>query len=221
LVLGSEPTGSALIEERTDIPPAHAEALLAVCAGRLTLERSALGIDDGGAEVLIERIIEPGPLNTVTVEFHNEEEAEAFTPPAWFGHEITTEPSFGRQVISFNQMPDVGEVPLSDGIVEAVLDVLRAERTTGLSLRLHTFEPSKPRSLMLYAVYPPPLGHRQHRRKHPRPVLSLRCPTSSITKGPMRRQRRCRSPLSTTRRDQPTLTRRLGRVKLDPASSRD
>ena len=123
LVLASEPTGSALIEERTDIPPAHAEALLAVCAGRLTLERSALGID-GGAEVLIERIIEPGPLNTVTVEFHNEEEAEAFTPPAWFGPEITTELSFGRQVISFNQMPDVGEVPLSDGIVEAVLDVL-------------------------------------------------------------------------------------------------
>ena len=123
LVLGSEPTGSALVEERTDIPPAHAEALLAVCAGRLTLERSALGID-GGAEVLIERIIEPGPLNTVTVEFHNEEEAEAFTPPAWFGPEITTEPSFVRQVISFDQMPDVGEVPLSNGIVEAVLDVL-------------------------------------------------------------------------------------------------
>jgi len=123
LVLGSEPTGSTLIEERTDIPPAHAEALLAVCAGRLTLERSTLGID-GGAEVLIERIIEPGPLSTVTVEFHNEEEAEAFTPPAWFGPEITTEPSFSRQVISFNQMPEVGEVSLSNGIVEVVLDLL-------------------------------------------------------------------------------------------------
>ena len=92
LVLGSEPTGSALVEERTDIPPAHAEALLAVCAGRLTLERSALGID-GGAEVLIERIIEPGPLNTVTVEFHNEEEAEAFTPPAWFGPKSRPNPA--------------------------------------------------------------------------------------------------------------------------------
>jgi CYTH domain-containing protein len=123
LVLGSEPTGSALIEERTDIPPAHAEALLAVCAGQLTLERSALAID-GGAEVLIERIIEPGPLNTVTVEFLNEDEAEAFTPPAWFGPEITTDPSFGRQVISLNRMPDVGEVPLSNGIVEDVLDIL-------------------------------------------------------------------------------------------------
>jgi hypothetical protein len=51
LVLGSEPTGSALIEERTDIPPAHAEALLAVCAGRLTLERSALAIDGAHAAV--------------------------------------------------------------------------------------------------------------------------------------------------------------------------
>jgi hypothetical protein len=49
---------------------------------------------------------------------------EAFTPPAWFGPEITTDPSFGRQVISLNRMPDVGEVPLSNGIVEDVLDIL-------------------------------------------------------------------------------------------------
>jgi hypothetical protein len=144
LVLGSEPTGSALVEERTDIPPAHAEALLAVCAGRLTLERSALGIK-GGAEVLIERIIEPGPLNTVTVEFHNEEEAEAFTPPAWFGPEITTEPSFGRHLISFNQMPDVGEVPLSNGIVEAVLDLLEGradDQRVATPARLRAIETS-------------------------------------------------------------------------------
>jgi hypothetical protein len=119
----SEPTGSALAEERTEVPRAHAEALLDVCAGRLRLERSPLAIE-GGAEVLIERITEPGPLNTVTVEFHNGEEAEAFTPPAWFGPEITTEPSFGRQVIALTQMPDVGEVPLSNSIVEAVLDLL-------------------------------------------------------------------------------------------------
>jgi hypothetical protein len=58
LVLTSEAAGSAPMEERTEIPRAHAEALLDVCAGRLSLERSTLPID-GGAEVLIERIAQP------------------------------------------------------------------------------------------------------------------------------------------------------------------
>jgi CYTH domain-containing protein len=44
LILTLEPTGSASVDERTDIPRAHAEALLDVCAGRLTLERSTLPI---------------------------------------------------------------------------------------------------------------------------------------------------------------------------------
>ena len=125
LVLTSEPTGSAPVEERTEIPRTHAEALLDVCAGRLSLERSTLPID-GGAEVLIERITQPGVINTVTVEFHNPDEAEAFTPPTWFGPEITTAPSFGRQVIAFDRLPEVGEVPLSNSTVEAVLDLLES-----------------------------------------------------------------------------------------------
>jgi CYTH domain-containing protein len=144
LVLIQEPTVAAPAEERTEIPRGHAEALLEVCAGRLTLERSALAIE-GGSEVLIERITEPGPLNTVTVEFHNGEEAEAFTPPAWFGPEITTEPSFGRQLISLNQMPDVGEVQLSGSIVEAVLDILESqadEQPVATPARLRAVETS-------------------------------------------------------------------------------
>jgi hypothetical protein len=111
------------VEERTDIPRAHAEALLDVCAGRVTLERSTFPID-GGAEVLIERITQPGVITTVTVEFHNPDESEAFTPPTWFGAEITTEPSFGRQVIALDRLPEVPEVPLSNAMVEAVLDLL-------------------------------------------------------------------------------------------------
>jgi CYTH domain-containing protein len=123
LVLTSELTESASVEERTDIPRAHAEALLDVCAGRVTLERSTFPID-GGAEVLIERITQPGVITTVTVEFHNPDESEAFTPPTWFGAEITTEPSFGRQVIALDRLPEVPEVPLSNAMVEAVLDLL-------------------------------------------------------------------------------------------------
>ena len=129
LVMTSEPTGSAPVKERTEIPRAHAEALLDVCAGRLTLERSTLPID-GGAEVLIERIAQPRGINTVTVEFHNPDEAQAFTPPPWFGPEITTEPSFGRQVIALDRLPELPEVPLSNAIMEAVLDLLEDRAST-------------------------------------------------------------------------------------------
>jgi hypothetical protein len=63
-------------------------------------------------------------LTSVAVDFHNPDEAEAFTPPVWFGPEITAEPSFGRQVIAFDRMPEVGEVQLSSATVDALLDVL-------------------------------------------------------------------------------------------------
>jgi hypothetical protein len=85
----------------------------------LTLERSTLPID-GGAEVLIERIAQPRGINTVTVEFHNPDEAQAFTPPPWFGPEITTESSFGRQVIALDRLPELPEVPLSAAIMLGV-----------------------------------------------------------------------------------------------------
>ncbi len=49
---------------------------------------------------------------------------QAFTPPPWFGPEITTEPSFGRQVIALDRLPELPEVPLSNAIMEAVLDLL-------------------------------------------------------------------------------------------------
>lgn len=128
LVLISEPMGSAPVEERTEIPRAHAEALLDACAGRLTLERSTLPMD-GEAEASIERITQPGVINTVTVAFHNPDEAQAFTPPPWFGPEITTDTSFGRQVIALDRLLEVPEVPLSNSIVEAVLDLLEGRAT--------------------------------------------------------------------------------------------
>jgi CYTH domain-containing protein len=133
LVLVTEPTESALVEERTDIPPAHAEALLEVCAGRVTYERSAVPIDSG-AEVLIDRMTHPGVLDTVSVELDNPDQAAAFVPPVWFGPEITSEPSFGRQVIAFNGVPAPDEIALSNAILEALLDLLEG--------RVHVAEPA-------------------------------------------------------------------------------
>ena len=68
LVLIAEPAGSAPVEERTDIPRAHAQALLEVCGSQITIERSTLPIA-GGAEVLVERITHPGVPTSVAVDF--------------------------------------------------------------------------------------------------------------------------------------------------------
>ena len=71
-----EPTGSAPVEERTKIPRAHAQALLEVCGGQITIERSTLAIR--GSRGAGRRITHPGVLTSVAVEFHNPDEAEAF-----------------------------------------------------------------------------------------------------------------------------------------------
>src|SRR3954451_9071844 len=73
LVLVTEAQGAAPVEERTEVPLAHAEALLDVCSGRVSLKRSRVAID-GGREALIDRMTRPGLLNTVSIEFGNPEE---------------------------------------------------------------------------------------------------------------------------------------------------
>jgi CYTH domain-containing protein len=123
LVLVLEAPGSARVEERTEVPRRHAEALLNVCAGRVTLERSRVTID-GGGEVLIDRMTHPGLLDTVSVEFDDPDQAAAFAPPVWFGLEITAEPSYERQVIALNVLPPLEDIPLSNATLETLLDLL-------------------------------------------------------------------------------------------------
>jgi len=73
LVLTSEPPGAAAVDEGAEIPRAHAEALLDVCAGRLILERSAVPIE-GGAEVIIDRITHPRRMARYFFHVHDGED---------------------------------------------------------------------------------------------------------------------------------------------------
>jgi CYTH domain-containing protein len=125
LILVTEEQGTPL-EERTEVPRVHAEALLDVCAGRLILERSRVALD-GGREALVERMTHPGALDSLTIEFGNPEEAAAFTPPVWSGSEITRNPSFTRHMMALDGVPEVQEVPLSNPAVEVLLDLLDGE----------------------------------------------------------------------------------------------
>ena len=81
--------------ERAEIPRGHAEALLAATAGRIDCLRTSLAI---GQRASLVRIVSPGLLDLVTVNFDSNEAARAFAPPAWLGPEISDEPGLsGRR----------------------------------------------------------------------------------------------------------------------------
>src|SRR4051794_3617445 len=94
LALVTEAQGGAPVEERPERPLKHAQALLKVCSGTVSLARSRVAIDDD-REALIDRITRPCVLDMVSIGFDNPHQAAAFTAPDWLGPEITTEPSFG------------------------------------------------------------------------------------------------------------------------------
>jgi CYTH domain-containing protein len=122
LVLVTPEDGMAS-EERTEVPRAHADALLDVCAGRTVYERARVPVG-GGREALVDRITHPGVLDLVSVEFEDREEAASFLFPAWFGPEVTADAGFDRRGIALQGVPAVGDVPLTDAALEALLDTL-------------------------------------------------------------------------------------------------
>ena len=116
------PDDGAASEERTEVPRPHADALLDVCGGKTVYERTRVSL--GGREALVDRITHPGALDLASVEFESRDEAAAFHAPAWFGPEVTAEAAFDRRAIALEGLPAVGEVPLSNAALEALLDVL-------------------------------------------------------------------------------------------------
>ena len=71
------PDGAA--EDETEIPVAHAYALLDVCAGEVDYTRTVLPFGEGQA--LIDEIIRPCALHLVTVESASDEEARGLSSP--------------------------------------------------------------------------------------------------------------------------------------------
>ena len=123
LVLVSAGPGGA-VEERTDVPRAHADALLDVCAGQVVYERASVAIG-GGREALIDRFAQPGQLDLISVEFANSGEAQAFAPPLWFGEDVTDDEAYDRRRIALSGVPAARGVPaLSDAALDALLDAL-------------------------------------------------------------------------------------------------
>ena len=114
------PHGEA--EDQTDIPVAHAHALLDVCAGEVDYTRTALLIGEGHA--LVDEITRPRVLHLVTVEFTSDGEARGFRPLEWFGPEVTADPRYTNQSIALRGFDAAAEIPLSDAALNSLIDTL-------------------------------------------------------------------------------------------------
>jgi CYTH domain-containing protein len=123
LVLATTGPEGAPMEERTEVPRGHAEALLDVCAGKAVFDRARLALP-GGREAQVDRFSTPGPFDLVSVEFEGDEEAGRFYAPAWFGPEVTGQGAYDRRAIALEGLPPAGEASLSNGALDALLDAL-------------------------------------------------------------------------------------------------
>jgi CYTH domain-containing protein len=120
------PDGEA--EDQTDIPVAHAHALLDVCAGEVDYTRTAVPISEGHA--LVDEILRPRALHLVTMEFASEEEAGAFRPPEWFGPEVTADPRYTNHSIALKGLDQAPEIILSDAALNSLIDTLEGRFPT-------------------------------------------------------------------------------------------
>jgi CYTH domain-containing protein len=119
------PDGEA--EDQTDIPLAHAQALLEVCAGEVDYTRTVVPIGVGHA--LVDEFIRPHILPLVTVEFASAGEARGFRPLEWFGPEVTADPRYTNQAIALRGLDEVPEIPLSDAALNSLIDTLEGRST--------------------------------------------------------------------------------------------
>src|SRR3954453_20615496 len=110
-------------EEQTEVPRAQAEALLAVCAGKVGFECTIVPLR-GGTQALLQRFVAPGSLDLLSVEFAAGEDADGFVPPAWFGSEVTQNPAYHRGSLARAGLPAPEDIPLSNTMLEELLDLL-------------------------------------------------------------------------------------------------
>jgi CYTH domain-containing protein len=110
------------VEDQTEIPVAHAHALLDVCDGEVDYTRIVLPIGEGHA--LVDEIIQPRVLHLVTMEFDIEEEAREFRPLGWFGPEVTGDRRYTNQSIALRGLDEAPEIPLSDAALNSLIDTL-------------------------------------------------------------------------------------------------
>lgn len=110
------------VEERTDVPRAHAEALLDVTPGKLDYLLTHLTV--GTRDIQIARFVTPGPFDMISVSFESEDEAKDFRPLSWFGPDVTSDAIYQNRSIALEGLPQMPDVPLSNAALNSLLDTL-------------------------------------------------------------------------------------------------
>jgi CYTH domain-containing protein len=121
-------TSSGPLEERTEVPRAHAEALLDVTPGKLDYLLTHLTV--GTRDIQILRFVTPGPLDLISVSFESDEEARDFRPLSWFGQDVTTEVPYQNRSIALEGAPQAPDVPMSNAALNSLLDALENRYAT-------------------------------------------------------------------------------------------
>jgi CYTH domain-containing protein len=120
VLLHSGPNGP--VEERTEVPRTHAEALLDVTPGKLDYLVTHLTV--GTRDVHVIRYVTPGPMDLISVSFESEEEARDFRPLSWFGADVTADAVYQNRSIALDGIPQVPDVQVSNGALNSLLDTL-------------------------------------------------------------------------------------------------
>jgi CYTH domain-containing protein len=133
LILITASGGGMPVEERTEVPRAHADALLDVAPGKVVYDRSRMNLS--GREIFVDRFSLPGPLDVVAIGFENEEAARGFRQPSWFGPEVTSEQAYQTRSIALEGAPTPPEVALSNSALDSLLDAFENRFTPAADTR--------------------------------------------------------------------------------------
>jgi CYTH domain-containing protein len=110
------------VEEVTDLPQGHAEALLDLAQGGVAYRRISLSLGPRGVRVV--RFTAPELLDLVSVGFERDEHARGFQPLGWFGPEVTTNPSYQNRSLALVGFPHEAEVECTDMALNSLMDTL-------------------------------------------------------------------------------------------------
>ncbi len=114
-------------EEQADLPPAHAQALLAVSQSQVEYVRTSLSI--GSHEIQVLHFVRPGPFDLVAIS-NAPEDGQDFPPLPWFGPEVSTEPAYQRRRLILDGSPKASEVDVTNAALTSLLDLLEDRITT-------------------------------------------------------------------------------------------
>jgi hypothetical protein len=128
--------GDGASEEHTDLPLAHAQALLAVSQGQVEYVRTGLTI--GSHKIQSLHFVRPGPLDLVAIE-----DEPDLPPLPWFGPEVSAEPAYQRRRLALDSAPAVSEVDVTNAALHSLLDLLE-DRFTTWPVQGQAGEPDEP-----------------------------------------------------------------------------